>query len=115
SGLVPGLSSTVGEREVGPPVGETIPVLHGGGQPLELLLERAPQARLFLLLGGGRFQGEDGPLRGRPRLPVRPVGRGVDSDILVLQVLGSLHLALLIAEAKRTPDEDPLAVAFRTK
>jgi hypothetical protein len=97
-GLVFPFSRPVGEREVGPPVRESVLVLHRGGKPGELLLEGAAEARLFLLLAAGRFQDEHRPLRERPGLPVRPVRRGVDVDVLVLQLLGVL-LALVVPEA----------------
>src|SRR5262249_19370759 len=85
-GLVFHLPWPVGERVVGPPVREAVLVLYRGGKPGELLLERAAQARLFLLLACGRFQDEDGPLRKRPRLLVRTVRCRVDVDVLVLQL-----------------------------
>src|SRR5262249_54778895 len=95
-GLVLGAPGSVGKLEVAPAALEPR-VLHGGREADELLLVGPAQAGLPLLVGGGRLQGEDGPLRERPRLLVRPVGGGVDVDVLVLQLLGLL-LALVIPQ-----------------
>src|SRR5262249_19882831 len=50
----------------------------------------------------------------RTGLLVSPVRRGVDVDVLILQLLGVL-LAFLVAEAQGAADEDPLAVALRAE
>jgi len=105
-GIPRGLSGTFGKGEVGPPVRETILVLDGDGEPGELLLERPLEAGLLLLVAGGRLQDEDGPLRERPRLLVRPVRRGADVDVLVLQLFGLL-LTIVIPQAQGAADEDP--------